>query len=105
MKNYRSISDGDMFELIIAVFLVLTLCVSKINSQDKKIRKINEELKSSRIALEFYKDAYRQSMTRLPEGTIDAVKCAMINNHPDNGGDIDKFILYRRCYENLTGRK
>lgn len=39
----------------------------------------------------------------IPKGTIEAVRYAMIHNHPDNGGDAEKFILYKKCYDKLTG--
>lgn len=52
-----------------------------------------------------YEDLLRQKGAGIPEGTVEAVRYAMIHNHPDNGGDPEKFRLYRSCYEKLTGRK
>lgn len=58
-----------------------------------------------------YKAAYKKLLAekpaavQIPEGTIEAVRFAMAQSHPDNGGDPEKFRRYRDCYEKLTGKK
>ncbi len=38
----------------------------------------------------------------IPPGTIQAVKYAMKHAHPDNGGNVEDFIKFKKCYEELT---
>lgn len=38
----------------------------------------------------------------IPHGTIEAVKYAMKHAHPDNGGNAEDFIKFKKCYEELT---
>ena len=58
-----------------------------------------------------YKAAYEKLLAektaavQIPEGTVEAVRFAMAQSHPDNGGDPEKFRRYRDCYEKLTGRR
>lgn len=40
----------------------------------------------------------------IPKGTIEAVKYAMIKSHPDNGGQAEQFIKYKKVYDELTKR-
>lgn len=95
-----------MAGIISALLIILSVCVMRIKSQAKELKRLGEELKTSRMTLEIYKATCQQARGYvIPKGTIDAVKYAMIHNHPDNGGNIEKFILYRKCYESLTGRK
>lgn len=39
---------------------------------------------------------------KAPKGTVEAVKYAMKHAHPDNGGDAEDFIRFKKCYEKLT---
>lgn len=32
---------------------------------------------------------------------IDAVRYAMKHSHPDNGGNVEDFIKFKKCYEEL----
>lgn len=90
--------------IFLSMLYVFARCRFRINRQDKEIKKLSEELRSSKITMEIYRTTYQLKRDcKMPEGTIEAVKYAMIHNHPDNGGSEEKFILYRRCYENLTG--
>lgn len=93
-----------MAGFIAVCVIVFCLCVIRIKSQDKEISRLGEELRSNKVAFEIYKSVYQQMEHVVPDGTIEAVKYAMIKSHPDNGGEIEKFILYRECYEKLTGR-
>lgn len=38
----------------------------------------------------------------IPKGTIEAVKYAMKKSHPDNGGNAEDFIKFKKAYEELT---
>lgn len=40
--------------------------------------------------------------SKIPKDTIQAVKYAMKHAHPDNGGNVEDFIRFQKCYEELT---
>ena len=40
--------------------------------------------------------------TYIPQGTIEAVKYAMKKSRPDNGGNADDFVRFKKVYEELT---
>ena len=46
-----------------------------------------------------------QISKQIPKGTTQAVKDAMVRSHPDNGGNQEDFIMYRRAYNILTGKE
>lgn len=37
----------------------------------------------------------------IPDDTIDAVKYAMVRSHPDNGGNPEDFIKFRKVYKKI----
>lgn len=41
----------------------------------------------------------------IPEGTIDAIKYAVKKSHPDNGGNPDDFIRFKKCLDELEGKQ
>lgn len=45
----------------------------------------------------------RNTGNTLPDGTLEAVKYAMNKSHPDNGGNQEDFIKFRKLYEDLKG--
>lgn len=98
--------------------IILTICLSaivclilKTVSYRADIESLNIRIKSLENSVAIYKMAYSElnktmenwKQTEIPKGTIEAVRYAMIHNHPDNGGDAEKFILYKNCYDKLTG--
>lgn len=76
---------------------------------DKRILKLqnNMEIQRGIYQAEIERLSRREfhKQIEIPKGTIEAVRYAMIHNHPDNGGDAEKFILYKNCYDKLTGGK
>ena len=40
----------------------------------------------------------------IPEGTMDAVRYAVKKSHPDNGGNADDFIRFKKCLDELSGQ-
>lgn len=38
----------------------------------------------------------------IPQNIIEAVKYAMKKAHPDNGGNAEDFMKFKKCYEQLT---
>lgn len=99
-------------------FIIFTICFSviiglilKIVSYRIDVEALNVKVKSLETTVEIYKAAYmelnktsqKRKQIEIPKGTIEAVRYAMIHNHPDNGGNAEKFILYKNCYDKLTG--
>lgn len=105
-----------LLTLIVVAFLS-TIVTAAVRAYLKKMEE-QLELESKAELMEAYKKAYldykkayerlRQTQSdrtviKVPEGTVDAVRYAMVHNHPDNGGDPEKFRIYRECYEKLKG--
>lgn len=40
-----------------------------------------------------------------PPNTIQAVKYAMKHAHPDNGGNVEDFMKFQKCYEELLNKR
>lgn len=52
---------------------------------------------------DMYLDAKEDVMfAKVPKGTVEAVKYAMKYAHPDNGGNAEDFIRFKKCYEELA---
>lgn len=75
----------------------------KLNSDIKEKSYQNEILSLQVKILRMQKEYKSFSASVIPDGTIEAVRYAMIHSHPDNGGAAEKFILYKNCYDKLTG--
>lgn len=71
--------------------------------KDCKIASMREEITVLRLQIQM-NGIRRDKPIEIPKGTIEAVRYAMIQNHPDNGGEAEKFILYKRCYDKLIGK-
>lgn len=63
----------------------------------------NMQLKS---AIDLYRKLYGRASNapHIPQDTIDAVRYAMKKSHPDNGGNAEDFVRFKKCYEELTRR-
>ena len=63
------------------------------------IRELQQLLRDQYIKNEFNNTFIRPSDTTINNDIIqDALKIAMIQSHPDNGGDKDDFIRFREAY-------
>lgn len=108
----------------IAIFIILFLALRLVSwiiqmKIEIKSLKLDKEIAEKRIInlqnnMEIQRTIYQAEIDRIsrrsvprpveiPKGTIEAVRYAMIHNHPDNGGSSEKFILYKNCYDKLTG--
>lgn len=67
----------------------------------RRVRSLERDLY---ICREEAKLKSQKIVKEIPKGTIEAVRYAMLHNHPDNGGDAEKFILYKKCYDKLTNK-
>lgn len=110
-----------MENLICVVLTILCTILSYLfmhawSEKSKRIHRLETELLEEKFRNEdllkklnmayLENGALRNAQTdmtkRIPKGTIEAVRYAMIHSHPDNGGSSEKFILYKECYEELT---
>lgn len=62
----------------------------------------NNLLKSEKALLEIELQKVRHDNKNVPDGTIDAVKYAVKKSHPDNGGNADDFIRFKKCLDELS---
>lgn len=68
--------------------------------------KNNQEYENNRLrkSLQFAQYSNMTIKPVVPEGTLDAVKLAMKVSHPDNNGNVEDFIKYRKIYNILIGK-
>ncbi len=97
---------------ICSICLVIILCL-KIEEMQKDKEKILADKQNIEADLWFLKIMYKDlkhkrnnnvftsAIDDIPKDTLDAVKYAMNKAHPDNGGDAEKFIKYKKCYDEL----
>lgn len=45
---------------------------------------------------------FANTKSNISKDEIDAIRYAMKRAHPDNGGDAEDFIRFKKCYEELT---
>lgn len=65
------------------------------------IRELEQLLRDQYMKNEFINTFIRSSDTTIDNDIIqDALKIAMIQSHPDNGGNKDDFIRFREAYNN-----
>ena len=85
-----------------------------------KIRKLEQEKSRIEHSNMIFENMYRNQISllqgqidellkmsinvnrKIPPDTIEAVKYAMKHAHPDNGGNAEDFIKFKKCYEELT---
>ena len=73
--------------------------VSKYKLAKNHIEELQQLLKSQYIKNQFNNTFIKSSDTSISNDTIqDALKIAMIQSHPDNGGNKDDFIRFREAY-------
>lgn len=93
-KIHKSVSDCEIGELEI------------LRSRYTELLTENMQLKS---VIGAYRNAYENpgsySSTETHKGTIEAVRYAMKKSHPDNGGSAEDFMRFKKCYEELTGKR
>ena len=66
-------------------------------------RKLTMELNELRIREKQWKRLFPYNED-IPDGTLEAVRFAVIKSHPDNGGKEEDFIKYNECYRELKRR-
>ncbi|MCI8795239.1 MAG: hypothetical protein HFG89_00065 [Dorea sp.] len=82
------------------------------NIADSEIKRLNQKiLLDSKMYANFqmdfqrfrrFKNAYENNTkTCIPPNTVQAVKYAMKQAHPDNGGNAEDFMKFKKCYEEL----
>lgn len=72
------------------------------------LKRENAELKRSsaqyKALLNQYQRGEIHSSLSASQGIILAVKYAMKKSHPDNGGNAEDFVRFKKCYEELVKR-
>ena len=69
------------------------------NASKNHIRELEQLLRDQYIKNQFNDTFIRSCDTTINNGIIqDALKIAMIQSHPDNGGNEDDFIRFREAY-------
>lgn len=83
---------------------------SQVEDLEKKNRALLMENMQLKSAISAYRNAYgdgywnHNSAAEISKDTVDAVRYAMKKSHPDNGGNAEDFVRFKKCYEELTRR-
>ncbi len=82
------------------------------NTDIEKLRNRNTELLMENMQLKSLIGAYRNvfgngfqntySSPPISKDMVDAVRYAVKHAHPDSGGNVEDFIHFQKCYEELT---
>ncbi len=85
---------------------------SECGKEIEDLKSRNAQLLAENMQLKSLVSAYRNcygngfhsaySVPPIPKDTVEAVKYAMKHAHPDNGGNTEDFIKFKKCYEELT---
>lgn len=73
-----------------------------LREQVNELNHYNAECK--RMLYQYRKREEESTNRSIPQGTISAVRYAMKHAHPDNGGNAEDFVRFKKCYEELVGR-
>lgn len=76
--------------------------VISLRGQVNELNHYNAECK--RMLYQYRKREEENANRSIPQDTISAVRYAMKHAHPDNGGSVEDFDRFRKCYEELAGR-
>lgn len=76
--------------------------VISLRGQVNELNHYNEECK--RILYQYRRREEKNANRSIPQDTISAVRYAMKHAHPDNGGNTEEFVGFKKCYEELVGR-
>ena len=78
--------------------------IELIYSKDmQRLKDENILLKNEKNYLELMLKIANEKSKSIPDGTIDAVRYAMKKSHPDNGGNPEDFIKFKKCLNELEG--
>lgn len=94
--------------VLVATLIILFACISeninlKMEVEELKIKKETQRLSYSSIYRDYVKllmkpDALKPTIPDIEE----AVHYAMVKAHPDNGGNQEDFIKFRKLYERIN---
>ena len=99
LQTYRTINVRQV-DILKSQIDSLNSLNRSLMGQNTMLRHQNRELEE---AIKRYQIAQR-IMPQVPPETVEAVKYAMKKAHPDNGGKVEDFKKFRKCYEELTGK-
>lgn len=109
-----------------AITFIVTFAISQLiflilrqRLEIKELKQKKELIERSRDRWEkYYKDYIQKLESRVDElmkmrvignpkvsqDMVDAVRYAMKKSHPDNGGNAEDFVRFKKCYEELARR-
>ena len=106
------------FSTMCVCFIILTkkeIEITKLEEENRELKWdiacLEDNISTLRYDLSHYQYKFEQELRKnkitkqIPKGTTQAVKDAMVRSHPDNGGNQEDFIMYRRAYNILTGKE
>lgn len=67
-----------------------------------KIKLLEQEIQELKNRVNKLMQRKISKKSEIPLDTIQAVKYAMKHAHPDSGGNVEDFIKFQKCYEELT---
>lgn len=76
--------------------------VISLRGQVNELNHYNSECK--KLLYQYRRREEENANKSIPKDTISAVRYAMKHAHPDNGGNTEDFMRFKKCYEELTGR-
>lgn len=94
--------------IIYVVVFCVTRLVIMVLEQRVKIKELEHQIDFMEQSKERWENLYWNFASpisndiSLKQDIIKAVKYAMKQSHPDNGGNAEDFIRFQKCYEELT---
>lgn len=89
-QMYRNISDCENGE------------IERLKSRNAELFMENMQFKS---LIGVYRNVYGngyKNIPKIPKDMVDTVRYAMKHAHPDNGGNTEDFIKFKKVYEEIT---
>lgn len=79
----------------------------KYSIADRTIRSLKDALKHSEFKNSFFKNSFIQSLNidSVDDTVLDALKIAMKQSHPDNGGSSEDFIRFREALNKYSSNR
>lgn len=112
---------NDVFANVVGAVVGLLLVI--ILRQREKIQKLENDKSRIEHSNRIFENMYRNQISilqgqidrllkmktiqnpNIPPNTIQAVKYAMKHAHPDNGGNVEDFMKFQKCYEELLNKR
>lgn len=79
---------------------------SQVDALEKKNSALLLENMQLKSAIDLYRKLYGRTNNtpQISKDTVDAVRYAMKHAHPDNGGNAEDFVKFKKVYEELANK-